>query len=105
MECRHCAVCAPARLIELGIADFEFLHFLFGIGVGFCNAYAGDTAFDGGVYHGIALAAVGKRFAHLAAQAEYQPMLTELAHILGGEKPMDGAVLLKGLLAVLELEY
>ena len=70
MECRHCAVCAPARLIELGIADFEFLHFLFGIGVGFCNAYAGDTAFDGGVYHGIALAAVGKRFAHLAAQAQ-----------------------------------
>ena len=43
-------------------------------------------------------------WAHLAAQAEYQPMLTELAHILGGEKPMDGAVLLKGLLAVLELD-
>ena len=43
-------------------------------------------------------------WAHLAAQAEYQPMLTELAHILGGEKPMDGAILLKGLLAVLELD-
>ena len=43
-------------------------------------------------------------WAHLAAQAEYQPMLTELSRLLGGEKPMDGAVLLKGLLAVLELD-
>ena len=43
-------------------------------------------------------------WAHLAAQAEYQPMLTELSRILGGEKPMDGAILLKGLLAVLELD-
>ncbi len=41
---------------------------------------------------------------HLAAQAEYQPMLTELSRLLGGEKPMDGAILLKGLLAVLELD-
>lgn len=41
---------------------------------------------------------------HLAAQEANQPMLMELSHLFGGENPMDGALLLKGLLATLELD-
>ena len=68
MELRHSAVSITARLDKCDVTDLKLFLFLFGIGVRLRHANARNTALKRGVYDGVALAAVGKRTAHLAAR-------------------------------------